>query len=348
VERVRELLANGANPRERYRGETALHAAARHGSLAIAEALIAGGALEWQTDNRGKTPLDIARRNRTSDRAAIVALLDRSTIADPSFRAAVDAIHAGDVATLERLLDAEPRLVRERILGPEAYRLAKRHQYFRDPKLLWFVANNPTLMAHMPDNITEMARVMIDRGVEQVDLDYTLGLVMTSSVAREQGHQRPLMRILLAAGANPNAQTIASAAAHFELDALRALLEAGVPMTAPMAAALGENDALRALIASAGPSDVATAFGLAAINGRLEATRIALDAGADVNAYLPIHAHSTALHQGALLDRADLVELLLARGANPHARDKLWDGTPLDWATHENRAIARAALEAAS
>jgi peptide-methionine (S)-S-oxide reductase len=345
VARVRQLLAGGANPRQWYRGETALHAAARHGTLAMAEALIEGGALEWQTDSRGKTPLDAARRNRTEERAAIVALLDRSTISDPTFRAAVDAIDAGDVARLAHLLDAEPRLLHERILGPEAYRLAKRHQYFRDPKLFWFVANNPTRVTRMPANITEVARAMIERGVEQADLDYALVLVMTSSVAREQCHQRPLMRVLLAAGAMPNADTIASAAAHFELDALRALLEAAVPMTAPMAAALGENDALRGLIANADRDEVAAAFGLAAINGQAEALGIALDAGADVNAYLPVHSHTTALHQAALLDRADLARLLLDRGANPEAKDKLWDGTPLGWAIHENKPAARAVLE---
>jgi hypothetical protein len=115
-----------------------------------------------------------------------------------------------------------------------------------------------------------------------------------------------------------------------------------------MAAALGESAALRALIGKASADEVAAAFGLAAINGRAEALRIALDAGADPNAYLPVHAHTTALHQAALLDRADLVELLLARGANPHARDKLWDATPLDWATHGDHALARAALEKAT
>jgi hypothetical protein len=140
-------------------------------------------------------------------------------------------------------------------------------------------------------------------------------------------------------------KTIAPTAAHCEIDALRALLEDGAPMTAPMAAALGDMAALRALLANASASDTATAFGLAAINGRAEALRIALDAGADVNAYLPVHAHSTALHQAALLDRADLVELLLARGADPHVRERLWDSTPLDWAIHQNCVAARAALE---
>ena len=63
----------------------------------------------------------------------------------------------GDVAGLARLLDAEPRLLRERIVEPECYREAGRPQYFRDPKLFWFIANNPTLMKRMPANIVEVA-----------------------------------------------------------------------------------------------------------------------------------------------------------------------------------------------
>jgi hypothetical protein len=50
----------------------------------------------------------------------------------------------------------------------------------------------------------------------------------------------------------------------------------------------------------------------------------------------------------ALLDRADLVELLVASGARTDVRDALWDGTPLDWAIHQQKTIARSALEAAS
>jgi ankyrin repeat protein len=345
---IARLLEDGANPRERYRGETALHAAVRRGEAALVEALIAGGALEWQTDDAGRTALAVALDGQARDRAAIVALLDRREIADPSFRAAVAAIHAGDVQGLERLLDAEPRLLRERLLGPEAYRLARRRQYFLDPKLFWFVANNPTLVQRMPENIVEIAQTMIARGVDRADLDYTLALVTTSSVAREQGHQRPLIALLLAAGAKPDAETIASTAAHYELDALRALLEAGIPMTAPIAAALGDEEALRDLIRTANRDEIATAFGLAAINGHAGALRIALEAGADPNAFVPIHTHATALHQVALLDRADLVELLVACGARTDIRDALWDGTPLDWAIHERKTIARSALEAAS
>ena len=344
---VRELLAAGANPRLDDGRETPLHAAARRGPLALVEALIEGGALEWQTDRKGRTPLDIARAGRARERSAIVALLDRNAIADPSFRAAVAAIHAGDVAALATLLDAEPRLLRERIAGPDVYRRAPRRGYFTDPKLFWYIANNPALVERMPPNMADVAQAMIDRGVEQADLDYALELTMSSSIAREQGHQLPLVRVLLAAGARASRDAIVTAAGHRELDALRALLAGGQPMSAPLAAALGAEDELRELLRSASSEDVQTAFGLAVINEHAQAVRLALDAGADVDAYLPVHAHSTALHQAALGDDAALIELLLARGARTDQRDTLWDGTPLGWAIHQGRSAARAALEGA-
>ena len=345
VEAVKRVLAAGANPRAGDGREAPLHAAARRGPLAVVEALIAGGALEWQTDAVGRTPLDVARRNRPKERGAIIALLDRNRISDPSFRSAVAAIHAGDVAKLSRLLEAEPRLLRERSRGPEAYRAAQRHDYFRDPKLLWFVAYNPAIAERMPPNITDVAQAMIARGAERPDLDYTLGLVMSSATAREQGHQIALMRVLIRGGATPDEGAIVVAAAHKELEPLRALLESGHPLTAPIAAALGDDAALAELLTNASRDDVQTAFGLAVINDRLESVRHALAAGADADAYLPVHAHSTALHTAAIDGNVALVELLLAHGARTGQRDKLWDGTPLDWAIYGRRDATRALLE---
>src|SRR5262249_42889412 len=134
------LLGAGANPRHDGGGETALHAAASHGPLALVELLIRKGALEWQGDRKGRPAIEAARRGDAGDKAAIVELLDRPVIRDPSFKAAVAALQRGDARELARLLDAEPRLLRERIVEPECYREAERPQYFRDPRLFWFIA----------------------------------------------------------------------------------------------------------------------------------------------------------------------------------------------------------------
>ncbi len=339
------LLSAGANTRRDDAGETALHAAARRGPLALVELLIRKGALEWQTDRKRRTPLQVAKRSDAADRAAIARLLDRPVIDDPAFRAAVKAIHRGDAGELARVTAAEPRLLRERIIEPECYRAAERPQYFRDPKLFWFIANNPTLVKTMPTNMVDVAAVMIAQGVEQSDLDYALELVMTSQPAREQGLQGPLIDLLLRAGATPTAQAIYATLGHRELAPIQALLDAGHPMSAAIAAAMGRTDRLSELLRTASADELQTALGMAAINGQTDAARMVLDAGGDPNGFLPVHGHCTPLHTATLNENLELMELLVARGARTDIRDTLWHGTPLGWAIHEKKAKARAYLE---
>jgi ankyrin repeat protein len=339
------LLAAGAMVRNDGAGGTALHAAAARGPLALVELLIGNGALEWQGDRKGRPPLAAAKKGDAADKAAIVELLDRPVIRDRGFRAAVAAIRRGDVAGLARLLDAEPRLLRERIVEPECYREAGRPQYFRDPKLFWFIANNPTLMKRMPDNIVEVANAMIARGVDKADLEYALELVMTSAPAREQGLQIPLVEHLLRAGATPTTQAIDMTLGHRELAPILALLRAGHEMTAPIAAALGRTDQLVGLLRTAPADEIENALGMAVINGQTDAARLALDAGADPNRFLPVHAHSLPLHQAALDENLELMDLLVAHGARTDIADKLWNSTPLDWAVYRGKDRARTWLE---
>ena len=326
-------------------GETALHAAARHGPLSLVERLIAEGALDWKPDRQGRTPLDLAREGDAADKAAIVELLDRPVIRDPSFRAAVSAIHRGDVAGLVQLLETEPRLLSERIVEPECYRQARRPQYFRDPRLFWFIANNPTLVKTMPANMVAVAGTMIARGVDKADLDYALELVMTSAPAREQGLQLPLIELLLASGASVTERAVDVTLGHRELAPILALLQGGLPMSAPIAAALGRTDRLGELLSAVSAGEVQRAFGLAVINGQVGAVRLALDAGADPNAFLPVHAHSLALHQAVLDENMALMELLIAHDARTDVADTLWKATPLGWAIHQGKTRARAYLE---
>jgi hypothetical protein len=342
---VEALLAAGAEIRNDGAGGTALHAAAARGPLALVELLIRNGALEWQGDRKGRPPLAAAKRGDAPDKAAIVELLDRPVIRDRAFRAAVAAIRRGDAAGLARLLDSDPRLLRERIVEPECYREAGRPQYFRDPRLFWFIANNPTLMKRMPDNIVEVAEVMIARGVDKADLDYALELVMTSAPARKQGLQIPLVELLLRAGATATTQAIAMTLGHRELAPILALLQAGHEMTAPIAAALGRTDRLAELLPTASADDVQTALGMAVINGQTDAARLALDAGADPNGFLPVHTHSVPLHQTVVDENQELMELLVARGARTDIADKLWNATPLGWAIYQGKDRARTWLE---
>jgi peptide-methionine (S)-S-oxide reductase len=303
------------------------------------ELLIRNGALSWQGDGQGKAALDYAREGTSADRDAIVALLDRPVIRNPRFRAAVAAIHAGDVEGLDRMLDAHPELLRERAAEPDCYP----RDYFRDPKLFWFIANNPTLMAKVPANIVDVARAMIARDVEPADLDYALELVISNSDAILQGHQDDMLATLLAAGARASPQAIAVALAHRQIAPVRALLAAGHAMTAPIAAAL-DNTELATLLGDTSAEDRQIALGLAVINGHVAVARRCLDAGADANAFLPVHRHSTPAHQAAINDDVEMLKLLIECGARLDTRDTLWDGTPLGWAVHGKKANAEAYL----
>lgn len=71
--------------------------------------------------------------------------MDNPEILDPLFREAVSAIDAGDVSALEHLLATHPKLVRDRLDYGEGY--------FRQPYLLWFVAENPIRNDKLPRNI---------------------------------------------------------------------------------------------------------------------------------------------------------------------------------------------------
>jgi len=340
------LLEAGASPRRSGEANaTALHAAARRGPVSMVELLIRHGALHWLGDRRGKTALDYARKGSADDHDRIIQLLDRPVIRDERFRKAVKAIHNGDVATLCGLIDQHPELLHGRAIEPDCYpRDYFPRDYFRDPKLFWFIANNPTLMRKMPANIAEIGRTMIARGVEQSDLDYTLELVMSNGRSRKDGRQDELIGLLLGAGAKPTPQAILVALAHHGFDAIKSLLRRRVAMTAPIAAALGRDKELSSLLPGATPEERQDAFGMAVINMQAEAARRCLDAGADPNAFLPVHRHSTPLHQAAVNDDVDMLKLLIARGAKLDTRDTLWNDTPLGWTVYTKKRGAEAYL----
>lgn len=320
---------------------TAIHAAAARGPRRLVELLIRRGAFTWQTDMDGHDALAHARDGNAPDKADIVALLDRPVMRDPLFRAAVGAIHRGDAAALERLLGTHPRLLRERAVEPECYP----RDYFRDPKLFWFVANNPALVKAMPPNLVAVARTMLVRGVDKRDLDYTLALAMSGNALGEL--QTPLVAALIDAGAEPTPDAIDAALGHREAKPVEALLARGFPLDAAIAAALGRDRELARLLHDAAPAQCQRALGLAVINGRHEAARLCLEAGADANAFLPVHKHSTPLHQAALDGDLAMMKLLVSHGARNDIRDTLWNGTPLGWAVHNGRREAEAYLRAA-
>jgi hypothetical protein len=249
-------------------------------------------------------------------------------ITDPVFRRAVELIDAGDAAGLREHLQRHPGLSRQHVAFEGG-------NYFHHPSLLEFVAENPVRHGRLPDNIVEVAQVIVDAGVEASSLNETLGLVATGRVPREFGVQIGLIDFLCDHGADPNSAARA-AAAHGEREAVYALLRRGAPLDLPVAAALNHLEDCRRLLPAASPEERHLALAMAAQFGHVEVARLLLDAGEDPNRYNPpgSHSHSTPLHQAALAGCEPLVQLLLERGARPDMKDILWQGTPAGWAEY--------------
>ncbi len=133
-------------------------------------------------------------------------------IDDAIFRRAVDLLDAGNASGLRTLLEQHPSLAKQHVVFEGG-------NYFRNPTLLEFVAENPVRHGTLPANIVEVARVILDTGAGQSALDETLGLVATGRVPRECRVQNPLIDLLCENGADPNTATHA-AALHGEHEAL--------------------------------------------------------------------------------------------------------------------------------
>ena len=211
--------------------------------------------------------------------------------------------------------------------------------YFRNPTLLEFVAENPVGHGTLPPNIIEVAKAILDAGVERSALNDTLMLVATGSVARQCRLQIPLIDLLCHYGADPSS-AIEATALYGEFATVDALMNRSARMTLPVAAALGRIDEFRRQLPLSHKGERHLAFALASQFDRVEIVRLLLDAGEDPNRYNPVggHSHATPLHQASMGGSEELVRLRLERGARTDLKDVLWQATPADWARHAGRA----------
>ena len=259
-------------------------------------------------------------------------------IEDPAFRRAVDLLDAGDVAGLRTHLEQHPKLVRQRVEFEGG-------NYFRNPSPLEFIAENPVRHGKLPQNIVDIAKVILDAGPEPSAIDETLMLVSTGRVPRESGDQIPLIRLLCDRGADPN-RAAEAAAVLFERQAVVALMVCGARMTLPLAAALGNYDEVQSLLPKARAGERHLALALAAQYGYVYVVESLLNAGEDPNRFNPLggHSHSTPLHQAAGNGHLDVVKLLIARGAKTDVKDILFGGTAEGWASHAGKKEVEAYL----
>jgi peptide-methionine (S)-S-oxide reductase len=261
---------------------------------------------------------------------------------DQLFQQAVALIGTGDLPALERLLTNHPELARERLTTPSPWLRDKiggaLHGFFKDPYLLWFVAEDVPVLEQLPKNIAEVTRAILRaaRGAPdwQEQLVSTLRLVCWSGVAQRCGVQLELIDALLDAGAPPHGGPN-NALVNGHVAAAEHLVARGAGLTLASAVCLGRWEDARRLVATANVSEKQFALVLAALNGKAEAVTWMAEAGADVNRpSADLYAHGTPLHHAVCSGSLATVRALVEAGADPGKRDTAWNGTPLGWAEY--------------
>jgi hypothetical protein len=282
-----------------------------------------------------------ARLKRHIEKPTLSDRLDlphQQRIENSTLRRSVDLLDSGDAAGLRAHLNQHSNLVHQHVAFEGG-------NYFRNPTLLEFVAENPVRHGTLPANIVAVTKVILDAGASQSARNETLMLVSTGRVPRECRVQLPLIDVLCDYGADPHS-AVRAAALHGEFEAMNALIERGARIDLPVTAALGHFEDARRLLAGASREDRYLALAFAASFGHLEIVRLLLDAGEDPNRYNPVggHSHSTPLHEAAGAGHDEVVRLLVERGARLDLKDILWRATPADWARHAGRTKIEAYL----
>jgi len=261
--------------------------------------------------------------------------MENNTVTDALFWAAVTALDAGDTGALKQLLAENPALAGKRLDQPD-------EGYFKQPYLLWFVADNPIRRGKLPSNIVTIATIIIDvirrsdPGSLQFQIDYALGLVATGRIPKECGVQTQLINVLIDTGARPGNGV--GALAHGNPEAARLLIERGGGMTLAAAAGLGLEKEVIRLLPQADKEEKQLALVVAAFYGRSEMLPLFMTPDVDLNAYPArgggFHSHATALHQAVWSGSLETVKVLVDAGADMNLPDLLYQGTPLGWALH--------------
>ncbi len=292
-------------------------------------------AREHQFENWSKFKKHVEELNRKNSRVA-------------QFEAAVDAIIAGDITTLKRLLRENPELIRARS--------TREHR----ATLLHYVGANAVegYRQKTPKNAVKIAEVLLKAGAEvDADLDYgpmrkrypertgstTLGMVATSCHPAVAGVQIPLLDILLKYGASvdgiPGGWNPLIAALHNGRgEAAAHLAKRGARLDLEGAAGVGRLEAVKSffnedgnLKANATKTQMESGLMWACEYGRASVVDFLLEKGVNVGA----QPHGeTGLHWAAYAGHAHTVKALLKWKAPVDIEDKRFGGTPLGWALY--------------
>lgn len=278
----------------------------------------------------------IARAHGFRSWRQLVHHLDGLSQADSgisTFERAAEAIVSGELATLERLLAADPALVRARS--------SREHR----ATLLHYVAANgvENYRQRTPANILSITRHLLDAGAA-VDAEAdvygggatTFGLAVTSAHPRLAGVQNALADLLLERGARMAPDIVRYCLVNGCPEAAAHLAEKGAPVDLVGAAGIGRLDLVRRAIeppATRSAKDDGAAMVMAAWYGRHEVVSLLLDSGVDPGVARGDDGQ-TALHVAAYQGDVALVERLLQRGAPVDVTDRVYRTPPLVWALH--------------
>ncbi len=252
--------------------------------------------------------------------------LQHAGSSDAKFEAAADAIVSGDMATLRKLVEESPELVRQRS--------SRDHR----STLLHYVSANGIegFRQKTPPNIVEITRLLLDAGAGvNAESDayggrsMTLGLVATSVHPEVAGVQVALMELLLERGAIIELQPG---------EAVRACLANGRPLAAELlathgaylnfenAGGVGDLDRVKELLPATSRPEIEKGFIWACEYGRNDVVQLLLDFGVDPGAGAGVGM--TGLHLAAHEGHLDTVRLLLAHNAPIEAMNR-YGGTVL-------------------
>jgi hypothetical protein len=280
----------------------------------------------------------------------------RRTSQDSPFEAAADAVVHGDLPTLERLVAANPDLVRAR--SERVHRAT----------LLHYVAANGVedFRQRTPPNAVAVARFLLERGAEVDALAHTYGndryqttmnLLVSSVHPADAGVQSALVETLVDAGAavdglDGDSSPLMTALAFGYRDAAETIVRRGARIEGIIAAAatgrvdlvdrmLVDGSTLAPGVALVGPvwfrlppdpkAHVELALVWACKFGRGDVAHLMLDRGVSPGA--KDNSDMTVLHWAAASGLASVVDRLVALGA-PLEVENQWGGTVLTSTLH--------------